>query len=35
VEVIAGILLIAVGILVATDKLQVLSRYFTFLPVLG
>ncbi len=35
VEVIAGVLLIAVGILVATDKLQVLSRYFTFLPVLG
>lgn len=35
VEIIAGVLLIAVGILVATDSLQVLSRYFTFLPVLG
>lgn len=35
VEVTAGVLLIAVGVLVATDKLQVLSRYLTFLPVLG
>ncbi len=35
VEMAAGVLLIAVGILVATDSLQVLSRYFTFLPVLG
>jgi cytochrome c-type biogenesis protein len=35
VEMVAGVLLIAVGILVATDSLQVLSRYFTFLPVLG
>jgi cytochrome c-type biogenesis protein len=35
VEIVAGVLLIAVGILVATDKLQVLSRYLTFLPVLG
>jgi cytochrome c-type biogenesis protein len=35
VEVVAGVLLVAVGILVATDSLQALSRYFTFLPVLG
>jgi cytochrome c-type biogenesis protein len=35
VELAAGVLLIAVGVLVATDKLQALSRYFTFLPVLG
>lgn len=35
VEVVAGGLLIAVGVLVATDQLQALSRYFTFLPVLG
>jgi cytochrome c-type biogenesis protein len=35
VEIVAGVLLIAVGVLVATDKLQALSRYFTFLPVLG
>jgi cytochrome c-type biogenesis protein len=35
VEIIAGILLIAVGVLVATDQLQALARYFTFLPVLG
>lgn len=35
VEVVAGVLLVAVGVLVATDKLQELSRYFTFLPVLG
>jgi len=35
VEISAGILLVAVGVLVATDKLQALSRYFTFLPVLG
>jgi cytochrome c-type biogenesis protein len=35
VEITAGALLIAVGVLVATDQLQVLSRYFTFLPVLG
>ena len=35
VEVVAGVLLILVGVLVATDKLQVLSGYFTFLPVLG
>ena len=35
VEITAGVLLVAVGILVATDKLQTLSRYFTFLPVLG
>ena len=35
VEMVAGVLLITVGILVATDSLQVLSRYFTFLPVLG
>lgn len=35
VEIVAGVLLIAVGVLVATDSLQALSRYFTFLPVLG
>ena len=35
VEIVAGILLIAVGVLVATDQLQALARYFTFLPVLG
>ncbi len=35
VEMAAGVLLIAVGVLVATDSLQALSRYFTFLPVLG
>ncbi len=35
IEITAGVLLVAVGILVATDKLQALSRYFTFLPVLG
>jgi hypothetical protein len=35
VEIIAGILLIAVGVLVATDQLQALARYLTFLPVLG
>ena len=35
VEVTAGILLIVVGVLVATDQLQALSRYFTFLPILG
>ena len=35
VEITAGVLLIIVGVLVATDQLQALSRYFTFLPVLG
>ncbi|HXV64824.1 MAG TPA: cytochrome c biogenesis protein CcdA [Vicinamibacteria bacterium] len=35
VEVVAGGMLVAVGILVATDSLQMLSQYFTFLPVLG
>jgi cytochrome c-type biogenesis protein len=36
VEVLAGALLIAVGLLVMTDKLQALSRYFApFLPVVG
>jgi cytochrome c-type biogenesis protein len=35
VEIVAGVLLVAVGVLVATDQLQALSRYFTFLPVLG
>ena len=35
VEVFAGMLLVAVGVLVFTDSLQTLSRYFTFLPVLG
>lgn len=35
VEITAGLLLVAVGVLVATDSLQTLSRYFTFLPVLG
>ena len=35
VEITAGMLLVVVGVLVATDKLQALSRYFTFLPVLG
>ncbi len=35
VEIMAGILLIAVGVLVATDKLQILSRYITFIPTLG
>lgn len=35
VEMVAGVLLVAVGVLVATDSLQILSRYFTFLPVLG
>jgi cytochrome c-type biogenesis protein len=35
VEVFAGVLLVAVGVLVFTDSLQTLSRYFTFLPVLG
>lgn len=35
VEIVAGALLVAVGVLVATDSLQMLSRYFTFLPVLG
>ena len=35
VEITAGVLLVVVGVLVATDKLQALSRYFTFLPVLG
>ncbi len=35
VEITAGLLLIAVGVLVATDQLQALARYFTFLPTLG
>jgi cytochrome c-type biogenesis protein len=35
VEITAGALLVVVGVLVATDSLQALSRYFTFLPVLG
>jgi cytochrome c-type biogenesis protein len=35
VEIVAGVLLVAVGFLVFTDSLQMLSRYFTFLPVLG
>lgn len=35
VEVTAGVLLVVVGFLVATDSLQALARYFTFLPVLG
>jgi cytochrome c-type biogenesis protein len=35
VEITAGVLLIIVGVLVATDQLQALSRYLTFLPVLG
>lgn len=35
IEVVAGGLLVAVGVLVATDSLQVLSRYFNFLPTLG
>jgi cytochrome c-type biogenesis protein len=35
VEITAGALLVVVGLLVATDSLQTLSRYFTFLPVLG
>lgn len=36
VEITAGILLVVVGVLVATDQLQSLSRYLTpFLPVLG
>ena len=35
VEITAGVLLVVVGVLVATDKLQALSRYFTFLPTLG
>ncbi|MFQ5791920.1 MAG: cytochrome c biogenesis CcdA family protein [Acidobacteriota bacterium] len=35
VEMVAGVLLIVVGVLVATDKLQILSQYLTFLPVLG
>lgn len=35
IEVVAGALLVAVGVLVATDSLQILSRYFTFLPTLG
>ena len=35
VEIAAGVLLIVVGVLVATDQLQALSRYFTFLPILG
>jgi cytochrome c-type biogenesis protein len=35
VEIIAGVLLVGVGVLVATDSLQVLSRYLSFIPVLG
>ncbi len=35
VEVVAGLLLVTVGVLVFTDSLQRLSRYFTFLPTLG
>ncbi len=35
VEIVAGALLIVIGVLVFTDSLQALSRYLTFLPVLG
>ena len=35
VEIVAGLLLITMGILVFTDSLQWLSRYLTFLPTLG
>ena len=35
VEIVAGILLVVIGVLVFTDSLQALSRYLTFLPVLG
>jgi cytochrome c-type biogenesis protein len=35
VEIVAGVLLVGVGVLVATDSLQALSRYLNFLPVLG
>ena len=35
IEIVAGVLLIVIGVLVFTDSLQALSRYLTFLPVLG
>jgi cytochrome c-type biogenesis protein len=35
VEIVAGVLLVGVGVLVATDSLQALSRYLDFIPVLG
>ena len=35
VEVVAGALLVVIGILVFTDSLQALARYLTFLPILG
>jgi cytochrome c-type biogenesis protein len=35
VEIVAGVLLVGVGVLVATDSLQALSRYLSFIPVLG
>ena len=35
VEVVAGVLLVVIGVLVFTDSLQALSQYLTFLPVLG
>lgn len=35
VEIVAGVLLVVIGVLVFTDSLQALSQYLTFLPVLG
>lgn len=35
VEIVAGVLLVVIGVLVFTDSLQALARYLTFLPVLG
>lgn len=35
IEIVSGILLVVIGVLVFTDSLQALSRYLTFLPVLG
>ena len=35
VEIVAGALLVVIGVLVFTDALQSLARYLTFLPVLG
>ncbi len=35
VEIVAGVLLIVIGVLVFTDSLQALAQYLTFLPVLG
>lgn len=35
IEIVSGVLLVVIGVLVFTDSLQALSRYLTFLPVLG